>query len=316
MQISNTQLFKKKLAILQDKKTIKTLVRKDPTKARIFVDRAIRDKRISKKLISKGVISKQKIKITTKDGKEIYRSIKKVDYDKLDFVLSKDKQLRKEFYNIVGEKAKKAGLGNELSNEKIGSIISGAGITVGQTSHLLEGASLSLASATEYNKLINLGDDLSKFTKGNFSVFITKYKQNAGFREKVNQYLQMKIKNDPELSALKGVSSENIVSSIASLKRLKYSTFDILRDMHNPGLKNALKNSAYGFAHSHMVLGNFLVSALNTNIIGTIIPNSNQVYWSSIESFSSVFNRFNTLNFYGKLNEEQQLLNQEEVTSI
>jgi hypothetical protein len=257
---------------------LKGELRKNPVLAKSIVDKVASDKRIRDKLIAKGVFTK------IKSGNKI---VLKLDYDKLESTLSKDSKLRKEFFSIAGEKAQALGLGTKLGKETAGRIVTKTGIRVGKIEEELAGSSFSLSSATEFNKLVNLGNDLAnKFTKGNFSVFMKKYSEDRAFREKVNHYIENKIANDPEFSALKGVNPSHIVSAVASAKGAVYTRGQYFREALVPSLKGAGKAMGMTAAQMGVMLGSYVVTSINLNVMGTVMPQSTGAYWASLESLA------------------------------
>lgn len=279
----------------------KELVRRNPTQARILVEKVARRDSVFERLKDKGVISP--------DGK--------LDFDKLETALKKDKGLRKEFYRVVGEEGKKIGLVQE--NEKVGKAgetITKMGIRIGKTDEILGSSTISLTTTETYNKFLRLGDDLAdKFTGGNFSQLADKYSKDPAFRERVNSYLEEKIKNDPELAGLKANQTFAVIQSVRGATT---TTRQALWESKKQIAVQSVKTMGGAVGEFGLSLGMFFILSQNMTILGTVAPYATHAMFPAMEA-ASVLKKFSSTGYpldYIAMQNQREMLERQGVTSM
>jgi len=302
-QMLDTQVAVKKATGITTKKHLSSYLKSNPIKAKNIVEEVANSDSMKSILTEKGVITNGKI-----------------DFDKLESVLSKDSNLRSDFYSLVGQRARASGLvGGSLKDKDAGKVITNIGLRAGKIDSYLSGSGFSVITAEQFNTLLKLGDDLStKFTKGNFISFIKKYEEDDAFKNKVNQYLQTRIKSDPELASLNGVDPYHIVSAVTTAKSITYTKGQIVKDALPHVAKGMAKETGYSLLEGTVALGTFSLSYIHQAILQNILPHGyNNAYANSMHTVNTIRgmrNSFNKNKLAG-VNAQRQIAEQENVMS-
>lgn len=302
---AQSMINKAKTRILTRGKS-KELIRKNPVQARRIVEKVASSKEFHNILADKGVFDEKG----------------KLDFDKLETVLKRDRKLRKAFYTKVGEEAKELGLALDGENtRKVGETVTKTGIRIGKTDEILRVTGLSITSADTYNKFLRLGDDLAdKFAGGNYTKLVKEYTRNPAFREKVNTYLQEKVKYDSDLSVLNGINPNQTFSVIHSVKGATYTTRQALWDSKWEILKEGSKSFVSGLGQFTLTMMMYNILSQNMAVQGTINPYATQAMFPAMET-ASLLRRHNFLGGgyptdYIAMENQRMMMQREGVTSV